>query len=616
MSAGTKYIISETAEAVGTTGAQGVVTDAIGGATSGLKKTIMGFVGDIFNARWVILVNGAPAAFIGTVFWIMLLKYMVKPFTYIIILLVFVMLAGSTLAAAYKAGMWKGEPFASATCAAVAGQEAQPATDAAGAACALNDAGDACAVATGNCAFWPDGTMVTDVTDPTELTLWELVAWTFAILTAVYVILICMKLKQIRMATSVIKEASNAIKAMPMMLFFPFAPMVVVMLALGYYLIGGAYIMTASSISADDMVGQVNSAVQAAASAAGNFTISNATIGVADASGSENIQFYLFWYHTFGWLWIHQTTMAVTMTSIAGGVSFWYFAGKEGRENPEDPAHPKVPRAFLRAAGRVFRYHFGSMLFGAAIVAMVQLIRMIMAYVDSQTKAWQNKSKVLKIMFKVVQCIMWCFEKILKFITRRAYIMIAINGKGFCRSAKHAFMTIIKNLFLIGFVEVVSNILILLGKLAIAGGGAFLTWMYVTSWGNFTTDERLADASIKDPAEDDLILLSSEMVPVLITLMLGFATSSVFFYSYQMAIDTITLCFLEEKKGIDNAVDSGKVVVHVGPDSLVDFMKKNDARMKKAAKAKAEGEKHHGDEDEKPKEDAPADDATKEEAKP
>eukprot|EP01052_Picozoa_sp_SAG31_P047855 SAG31_NODE_9757_length_1232_cov_83.887908_2_plen_137_part_00 len=122
--------------------------------------------------------------------------------------------------------------------------------------------------------------------------------------------------------------------------------------------------------------------------------------------------------------------------------------------------------------GRVFRYHFGSMLFGAAIIAIVQLARMILAYLDSQTKSWQNKSKLLKIMFKVVACVLWCFEKILKFITRRAYIMIAINGKGFCASAKHAFMTIISNLFLIGFVSIVSKILIFLGKISIAGGAA------------------------------------------------------------------------------------------------------------------------------------------------
>ena len=115
--------------------------------------------------------------------------------------------------------------------------------------------------------------------------------------------------------------------------------------------------------------------------------------------------------------------------------------------------------AFLKSFWRVIRYHIGSMAFGSMIVALVQLARIILAYIDSQTKTWQDKSKALKVAFKVVACCLWCFEKLVKFITRNAYIFIAINGKSFCVSAKHAFMTILKNLFLVAFVNLVSVIL-------------------------------------------------------------------------------------------------------------------------------------------------------------
>ena len=98
------------------------------------------------------------------------------------------------------------------------------------------------------------------------------------------------------------------------------------------------------------------------------------------------------------------------------------------------------------------------MLFGALIIAIVQLMRMILAYIDKQTKTWQDKNKLLKIAFKVVACILWCFEKIIKFLTRRAYIMIAINGTPFCRSAKTAFKAMWNNMFLVGFVEMVSKV--------------------------------------------------------------------------------------------------------------------------------------------------------------
>ena len=41
---------------------------------------------------------------------------------------------------------------------------------------------------------------------------------------------------------------------------------------------------------------------------------------------------------------------------------------------------------------------------------------------------------------------MWCFEKIVKFISKNAYIMVAMKGKNFCRSTKAAFLLILANL--------------------------------------------------------------------------------------------------------------------------------------------------------------------------
>jgi hypothetical protein len=71
----------------------------------------------------------------------------------------------------------------------------------------------------------------------------------------------------------------------------------------------------------------------------------------------------------------------------------------------------------------------------------------------------------------------------------------------------------------------------MLGKLAISIGGGVLTYYYIaSSMGGFTTDEYIA------ATDDTKKLLSSEIVPAAIAFLLCFATSSIFFYSYQMAI--------------------------------------------------------------------------------
>jgi hypothetical protein len=99
--------------------------------------------------------------------------------------------------------------------------------------------------------------------------------------------------------------------------------------------LGAAFILTADSVSYADLATQVSETAQ--------IEVSNTTSFINTGDSSENIQFYLFWYHTLGWLWTHQLVMAVTMTSIAGGVSFWYFAGDDRNSNP------KVKFAFFRA---------------------------------------------------------------------------------------------------------------------------------------------------------------------------------------------------------------------------------------------------------------------------
>eukprot|EP01046_Picozoa_sp_COSAG06_P014236 COSAG06_NODE_878_length_11812_cov_5.549560_2_plen_404_part_00 len=286
----------------------------------------------------------------------------------------------------------------------------------------------------------------------------------------------------------------------------------------------------------------------------------------------ESVVFYMFWYHLLGFLWANQLVQAISMTTISGAYSYWYFY------NNDEEKKGGVRLAFLKSLKRVLRYHIGSMAFGSLIVALVQFARAILAYVDKQTKQWQNKSKVLQIAFKVVACCLWCFEKLIKFVTRNAYIMIAINGKAFCTSAKHAFWTIIKNLFLVGFVNLVSVILILLGKLIIMVGCGVLTYLYIEASGKFTYSEKTA-VSCVNPADgsdiadcDKVILLKSPVVPVVFTMLLAYIIASMFFYTYQMGVDTLLMCFIEEKTILDAATKSGQQVEFSGPPNLVKFM--------------------------------------------
>ena len=71
------------------------------------------------------------------------------------------------------------------------------------------------------------------------------------------------------------------------------------------------------------------------------------------------------------------------------------------------------------------------------------LLRYALAYVDRRTKSLQESHFSIRCAMRVLHCCMWCFEKIVKFISKNAYIMVAMKGKNFCRSTKAAFLLIL-----------------------------------------------------------------------------------------------------------------------------------------------------------------------------
>ena len=81
-----------------------------------------------------------------------------------------------------------------------------------------------------------------------------------------------------------------------------------------------------------------------------------------------------------------------------------------------------------------------------------------MAYIDKHTKSWQDKSKCLKCMFKVVHCCLCCFERCIKFISKNAYIMVAMEGHPFCDSCCHSMKLMIRNIIQFAVLNVFSQV--------------------------------------------------------------------------------------------------------------------------------------------------------------
>lgn len=65
---------------------------------------------------------------------------------------------------------------------------------------------------------------------------------------------------------------------------------------------------------------------------------------------------------------------------------------------------------------------------------------------------------------------MWLLEKFLKFLSKNAYIMMAIHGKSFFPSAKDAFFLLARNSVRYLVLNGMTELLLAIGKLAISAG--------------------------------------------------------------------------------------------------------------------------------------------------
>uniref|UniRef100_S4RJH3 Choline transporter-like protein n=1 Tax=Petromyzon marinus TaxID=7757 RepID=S4RJH3_PETMA len=150
-------------------------------------------------------------------------------------------------------------------------------------------------------------------------------------------------------------------------------------------------------------------------------------------------------------LWLMNFVIALGQCTLAGAFASYYWAFHKPRDLPALPV--------------------------ALIIAIIQLIRIILEYMDHKLRGAENR--VLKFLLCCLKCCFWCLEKFMKFINRNAYIMIAIYGKNFCVSAKNALSLLMRNIVRVVVLDKVTDFLLLLGKLVVVGGvGVFAFFFF------------------------------------------------------------------------------------------------------------------------------------------
>ena len=125
---------------------------------------------------------------------------------------------------------------------------------------------------------------------------------------------------------------------------------------------------------------------------------------------------------------------------------------------------------------------------------------------------------------------LWYLEKIMQFINRNAYIMVAVKGKGYCASASHAIGLIARNALRVLAINTVGDAIPFLGKMVVTAGAGVLAF-YACDMPAYTEGENQ---------------ISSPLFPVIFTVLFAWFVADCFFAVYEVAVDTILLSFCED----------------------------------------------------------------------
>jgi hypothetical protein len=226
----------------------------------------------------------------------------------------------------------------------------------------------------------------------------------------------------------------------------------------------------------------------------------------------------------FCFLWNNALLVATGQFIIAFACGYWFFTPHEQKYQS---------RSVMPGVWFCFRYHFGSLAFGAFVLAVVQFIWYALMYVEKQATPHVVNS-VHQCVHKIVTCFLWCMEEFIKFLNKNAYVQIALLGKDFCSSAKAAFWLVVRNATRFAWVGMLGCAINLVGLAFIIVASALCGYLFL----------KLLHPGV------------TPLFPLLIYICIAYLIAKLHMNVFHLAVATILQCYLatEEMGGDDGFV--------------------------------------------------------------
>uniref|UniRef100_A0A671V183 Choline transporter-like protein n=1 Tax=Sparus aurata TaxID=8175 RepID=A0A671V183_SPAAU len=368
---------------------------------------------------------------------------------------------------------------------------------------------------------------------------WLIFMISLSVIEVILFIMVIFLRMRLRIAIALLEEGSKAISHIMTTLFYPIITFFLLAICIAYWAVTAVFLASSGNAvykvtPTDDACMYANLTCRPKTFSQTNITkvCPGAQCLFAFYGGESVYHRYILVLHLcnlFAFLWLVNFTIALGQCTLAGAFASYYWALKKPDDIPACPLYSSFSRAI--------RYHTGSLAFGSLILAVVQLARIVLEYLDHKLRGSQNACA--RFLFCCLRCCFYCLERFIKFINRNAYIMIAIYGKSFCTSSRDSFCLLMRNIIRVAVLDKVTDFLLFLGKLLISGSVGVLAFFFFTR---------------KIPViQEEVPSLNYFWVPLLTVIFGSYMIAHGFFNVYAMCVDTLFLCFCEDLERNDGS---------------------------------------------------------------
>ncbi|CEF68396.1 CTL-like protein 2 [Strongyloides ratti] len=367
-------------------------------------------------------------------------------------------------------------------------------------------------------------------------TTWMVIAITISIIFGIFSLIMIIVRQRIRLALLLIEETSKAIGKVTSVILFPIFPFI---LHIGIFCIWATVALWITSSGEPNCRQVLNNSINNISDYGNGPKCNCSNVGkeidltckYINITRNENIVMGMQAYNLFGFFWLTCFISSFHDMVLAGVFASYYWAYNKKKDIPLFP--------LCNSIFRTIRFHIGSLAIGSLLIAIVKFIKVILEWIHSRLKGAENF--ILRFLFRCMKIFFWLLENFLKFLNKNAFILMAIYGKPFWTSAKDAFSLLARNIIRVVVVNRVTSILLFIGKLSITICLGFVSFQYFS--GNW-------------PIENlPKFYLNYYFTPVIIVVIGTYFIADLFFDIYEVGVNTIFMCFLQDCEINDGSID-------------------------------------------------------------